>query len=909
MALTLPQLAYRLRIQADDTTAVSTEIATELADLRSVASAFIALQAPAAPGPVQDEATVLFAAYVYDGPSSDPGGAALAYPNAWRNSGAEALLARWRVRRAGIIAPAGAAAVAAAAAAGNPVVGARVDEGDLVFTLADGATISVTLPSGGGNGDGGAGLTVEQAADLAGAVQYAGLTLSDRDLSVADSEGNVKTLTIPGITVRDESLVLGNANGVVQLSFVGPNVAAVRNGDQVTVTITGVSVAEVNTLVAAHESVGDLERFEAALRYENNLVTGASVTIGLSNAAGQIPGHPTVPPSTFDRQLVFRQGTGLHQRFTVGDLLAKPSVTDSQQLDDGNSLSWRESDVTFRVARERGTNRFLFSADTPSTYLLTITDSQVDVQGWARLSSAARMPAAKLPAQIPAGNLPAAALAGRSEAQVSAAIRAAVRDFAETGNDARVPDGNLSNKADDLLSAFNDSSGWVREGTAPADDAMLRNVSASHVGQPQPTLAQLQAQTVWRGTADNPGGTTYLNIWVAVRVPAAINADVAAGLLRVGNITNVEPDDPGEQHVSDDGTWVLVGRGTGVNLPYFYYAIRFTGIPGGDSVAVSRFARFSFDRRKLEIDYSQLTGTPPLPVGTVQLHNGPLTGLAVTSSAGSVETAIGSGAITPAFDLDDHTHGEFHVSITLGMTSRSDNAISFDSTERGTTASVTTYTFSAIEFLSQVKALASWQAGGTIEGVVIAGKVDVYRQGVKLGDVAVYLVHDGTNRLAYIIRYEGASGRYTWSFTASMRLSYSASDGGASSGGGGGASPTVSSVILNFATAQIDGVTFDRYHTPVVTSGVPAQNKIISMWYTGPFSSVAVRLGRPPSGGNLWRPVPEPGGSTGTYEWKYARNLRAEFTGGGIRLTQTASTDGGNINSRGSRRLYIEYLA
>lgn len=157
MALTTNQLAYALRIVTDDDTAPDASTTAELTRLQGVASAYVGAFAAAAPESVKDEATILFIAYLYDGPAADSGGAALRYPTAWRNSGALGLLAPWRVQRAGLL---GAATGAAAPGGGG---GAGLD------TAAVDARIRALVPgliaaAGVGNGQqpGPGGLTQAQ---------------------------------------------------------------------------------------------------------------------------------------------------------------------------------------------------------------------------------------------------------------------------------------------------------------------------------------------------------------------------------------------------------------------------------------------------------------------------------------------------------------------------------------------------------------------------------------------------------------------------------------------------------------------------------------------------------------------------------------------------------------------------
>ena len=387
MALTINQLAFALRLTADDGTAPDASIVTELTRLASVADALIADYAPMAPETVRDEAKRLAVGYLYDGPDFNPGGTGLLYVNAFRNSGAQALLSPWRVRRAGLIGPAGAAAVGGGAAAG-------LDRAALI------ALIDARIAAGGGGGNGdmpaqpGAGLTSQQLADLQSSIDREGISISGRTIEYVDHEGRSVSIDVPGITVLDESTILLSGQGsasaalVDELIFVGANVTAARVGNAVTVTISGLTVAQVNGLIAGHESVGEFAEFEAALRTETAIVSAVSVNVSAPNIASRITGNPEVPAADHDRELVVRVGAGLHHRIDVSTLRAKAAATLPTTLDDTNSVPFVDGDDTFRLGRQAGDDEILFSASTASTYVVSITDSLIDIQPEVRRSAA-----------------------------------------------------------------------------------------------------------------------------------------------------------------------------------------------------------------------------------------------------------------------------------------------------------------------------------------------------------------------------------------------------------------------------------------------------------------------------------------------------------------------------------------
>lgn len=88
--------ALAAAIRADETV---TEITAEVTRLRSTASAMIEKYADAAPVSIKNEACVRLCGYWYDAPQASRGAA---YADAFANSGAKAMLAPYRSRRAGL---------------------------------------------------------------------------------------------------------------------------------------------------------------------------------------------------------------------------------------------------------------------------------------------------------------------------------------------------------------------------------------------------------------------------------------------------------------------------------------------------------------------------------------------------------------------------------------------------------------------------------------------------------------------------------------------------------------------------------------------------------------------------------------------------------------------------------------
>ena len=99
MAVTVAQLGAALRI-SDGVNEPEEPHKTILERQLSVAVALIERNAPNAPEAIKDEAAIRITGYLFDTPTAARGDL---YANAWRNSGAGALLGDWIERRAAAV--------------------------------------------------------------------------------------------------------------------------------------------------------------------------------------------------------------------------------------------------------------------------------------------------------------------------------------------------------------------------------------------------------------------------------------------------------------------------------------------------------------------------------------------------------------------------------------------------------------------------------------------------------------------------------------------------------------------------------------------------------------------------------------------------------------------------------------
>ena len=164
----------------------------------------------------------------------------------------------------------------------------------------------------------------------------------------------------------------------------------------------GLTVTQVQALIDGDPKIASLEDFEDALRRDDSVVERGLVNVAISNAAYLLSGNPSWPAARTDRNITisvypYPTGTVATHTFPLSSVLALASVSVAQQLVAGNTISFQPSDrsATYRVAHNN--NRIIFTSDDVGSYYLTITDSEIDLEDFARLSSADMVPVAKLP--------------------------------------------------------------------------------------------------------------------------------------------------------------------------------------------------------------------------------------------------------------------------------------------------------------------------------------------------------------------------------------------------------------------------------------------------------------------------------------------------------------------------------
>ena len=503
--------------------------------------------------------------------------------------------------------------------------------------------------------------------------------------------------------------------------------------------------------------------FEAALRKTTVISGPAAFTVASPNAAVAISG--SMPEADAGRELVVAV-TGSTQTFQLSSLAGKDAAAAAITLTDANSVKWMAGTVTYRLGHTAA-GGFVASASTAGTYTITLTDSRIDLEGWARLNGG----------QIPANRLPNGG--GLTQGQVDARIE----PFARAGTTTRVPESHLPTDLDHLLDALADG-GWSTEGNNAAEDAWIAQVASPT----KPTIGAARGYTYASATWERTG-STITPAWLTVRVPAGLKDEVAAGNLRLIADYNNDPDDMGDIAVSSG--WRHVGNSR--DDAYWYYIQRFTGVPAGTNI-VQRYTRFRIDRTKLDTGVPVETAEDEGAVltrgadGPVWKQLQRLHGLKALHDR-STELAFSLNAIWPpspqtltlfgpsAFDLDEHHHraGEFHVDLAVRILTRSASNIGW-----GEGGAKLNDGIAGLTFASAVAAADAFVSGGVVKGVEI-GNIDLYKGTVKQGVLRFYLGRDGSNQAGYLLDYQpksGASSTDNITIEAHLDVSFMPADGG-----------------------------------------------------------------------------------------------------------------------------------
>ena len=409
-----------------------------------------------------------------------------------------------------------------------------------------------------------------------------------------------------------------------------------------------------------------------------------------------------------------------------------------------------------------------------------------------------------------------AAPAGLTQAQVDARIRAVapglavtaanaqivsrVEEFAQDGNGARIPEGKLPQKLDDLMDAT-DLKGWTDAGANPQGDVWISQsvYVTQRPASPQTAVYVRNRDDVTPAVAnryvlvrvpdsapESPGDDLRLNVGVRGELDVASASADWTFLSRVGSnryysalVTRAPAEadfrcqyylpfrlDPARVNsVPTDGT---DGE----------YLERVSGRPQWRGIRQVPDGGSEGQQIRADADGAAEWFTPPVPPHTESLQDGAGAGISVTASGVSAQRTAFTG-FTTTFDLDDsdHRNGEldFEFTITLSQLSRSDVGID-DSGGNTKTARITD-----IMFASELRALGDYAVSDSATRIRVGRNLPVFAGTQRIGVVNVVIGHDSANRLGYVVGYFGSQSGFTFAVGVSVRALWSPTD--AASGG------------------------------------------------------------------------------------------------------------------------------
>ena len=404
---------------------------------------------------------------------------------------------------------------------------------------------------------------------------------------------------------------------------------AIQAGANVTITPAGTGASRTFTISSTASGgssyddgpltarVGAVEAFEAAMRRTRDIGT-ASITEGVSNAL--VASGLTLPTTAQDRTVIVRIDGEDPDRFALADLLAKSDVsTPGTQASSTNSVSVTADGgdvISFALS---STGHLWIADDTvASRHSIGVSLDEPDLEAFARASSAAPVPAAKLP--VASGSQ--AGIIGSTEfARIDNAVVLDSTGFtaaddgsfpawndADSGWDNAVL-GDTAGKLKAEYSTANtewtlDLDGKLAEIYNAFDGGSWTDVNGSAATTPfvstgvppsvQPTTGAGLIYAISGGTRANP---RYSNVWIVVRIPLAVDYRTTRYRLAVGEIAPIPLDSTGVVQLPSDAT-------------YEYYAVPVLDKPAASLWRVETLTPFEPEPSRLELVTEMLRDMP-----------------------------------------------------------------------------------------------------------------------------------------------------------------------------------------------------------------------------------------------------------------------------------------------------------
>lgn len=411
---------------------------------------------------------------------------------------------------------------------------------------------------------------------------------------------------------------------------------------------------------------------------------------------------------------------------------------------------------------------------------LTITGGTGTRLPGASASAAGVMPAldkAKLdryPAGCPSGQRLSGSGTGAAQAFTCAAdqaggggldaagVRALIEDEAEAGNTDRWPKDKLPSDTsygphfrlsahdDAVLSSFRGTDGWEPAGAETLLGISIPNAVVPNAGDLTGASYVVTVSDITPSVDDQ---------YAYLRIANSKLARVADNTLRVRVFDN---NDGYTADVREADTWTLVTS----DASYSYYYVQIPHIPAEAEAQVEEHDDIEVDCSRADCQQWRRA------LGLAGEHfDEQFPGITAVTTTQDV-LALSPVALSPAFDLDDDPHGEFHISLQLRMNTYH-ATVSFAQDQASPTAADRVREVSTILFAADLREEDAWANSNTgrNNGLVIAN-IPAYAANTVQGRYYLLLTRDANNQVSVYRYWDGEAGSSRLVLSAELRITF-----------------------------------------------------------------------------------------------------------------------------------------
>lgn len=389
------------------------------------------------------------------------------------------------------------------------------------------------------------------------------------------------------------------------------------------------------------------------------------------------------------------------------------------------------------------------------------------VADWAEQGDASAIPANKLTNAPGAGG-------GLNQAAVDARVKAGVLDWAEADDHSRIPEAKLPAKVDDFADALS-GGGFTDPDNDAATEAFV-STTWSTVQKP----ANAGSRTFVNTFNNSP---EYSNVYPVIRVPAGVDrSDLRFIITEAG----VAP----KTFAGDD--WVNITDN------YWTTATAIANVPVGVQVRVQRYRPFTLDGPAVGVESWATVGGGLVPRDRIPESRfvtelvDQVRGIAISQANRSVQQTL--TAFTTPLTLTDADHGVLLVSIQATSANTQTFLLGDDAQ-----ASVQAY-LSVLRGSDAYAGDGATKGNGTLIGTFEVFSVSAGSRGTKQGEVKAYVARNAANQVGTYAVYDpesGASGTLSASISLTWEVTLLRTDASAAAAGGLG-SPTMSGTFSSY---------------------------------------------------------------------------------------------------------------